>query len=435
MTGLISRHSRWILVLALVSFDGANLGVAWANSNAQPSASLMITHNVTSWRFEGIQLSDERAKIILENATDVLHGSDGAGDVKCMVELVHSGTVVKFGEAELPSVVTSADDFNRLSVPPGAVKVVKSIDWCGYLGTNFVGCASQPGFGIVVLRHDPELEGILWLHEFGHNKGLGHTNQVKRVMQHSIGKENRLVTSAECEALRIKVAGAVSAGTAGDDKSVPTPVPQTTKPPTTMPIEEFVSRMWIHGVPYSEARKYGDDALPFLLNNLNDRRNDHSWANTVMVLGMIGNADVSRSLLDFLFRRSDVPLSRQEYFAKLSVPLALGYMANRTEDQASFKTLMSGVSPRFWEKIDWAEKTIDEREERNRALARKSIVGLALTGRPAAVKRLNDLEQEVTKGAFSLAEPKGRQPLGLIGNAIETNKEIHSKGLLNYFNK
>lgn len=72
MTGLISRRSSWILFLALVSFDGANLSVAWADSNAQLSASVIITHNLTSRRFEGIQLSDERAKIILENATDVM---------------------------------------------------------------------------------------------------------------------------------------------------------------------------------------------------------------------------------------------------------------------------------------------------------------------------------------------------------------------------
>lgn len=78
------------------------------------------------------------------------------------------------------------------------MKVVNAINWCGGLAPNIIGCAPIGGDSLVVVRFTANQEGILWDHEFGHNKGLQHRNVANVLMNETIGATNRRVTEAEC---------------------------------------------------------------------------------------------------------------------------------------------------------------------------------------------------------------------------------------------
>jgi hypothetical protein len=86
---------------------------------------------------------------------------------------------------------------------PGQVQVVDQINWCGGFSPNIIGCASVPGNSLVVVRFTPALEGILWLHEFGHNKGRNHRTDPNAVMAPSIGATRTHVNATECAAYEV----------------------------------------------------------------------------------------------------------------------------------------------------------------------------------------------------------------------------------------
>ncbi len=146
------------------------------------------------------QVSNQRATQILKDGTEVLQTNDGPGDVSCKVKFQRDGAVVTFtfGDGE----IDSGAEFNTVLALPGYVKVVREINWCGGLVPNVIGCAPVPGDSLVVVRFTPSLEGILWDHEYGHNKGLSHRNDPNAVMNPAIGPTHRRVTSTECTAFR-----------------------------------------------------------------------------------------------------------------------------------------------------------------------------------------------------------------------------------------
>ena len=62
-----------------------------------------------------------------------------------------------------------------------------------------IGCAPVPGNSLSVVRFTPSLEGILWAHEYGHNKWLNHRNDdPNAVMNGTIGSTRLRVNAPEC---------------------------------------------------------------------------------------------------------------------------------------------------------------------------------------------------------------------------------------------
>jgi hypothetical protein len=59
---------------------------------------------------------------------------------------------------------------------------VKEITWCGAESSMIGGCAI--GLRMVVTRHDPAIEGILWAHEVGHTRSLGHRSDSWLAIMH-----------------------------------------------------------------------------------------------------------------------------------------------------------------------------------------------------------------------------------------------------------
>lgn len=143
-------------------------------------------------------LDEERADEILADMGGVLTMIDGPGDVACDVRFRRSGPVAAFSEGD--GIINGEADFQQALGVLGEVKVVRQINWCGTFSPNIIGCAPVPGSSLVVVRFATDQEGILWVHERGHNQGLEHRTDTGAVMNPFIDVTHRRVNDAECRA-------------------------------------------------------------------------------------------------------------------------------------------------------------------------------------------------------------------------------------------
>lgn len=82
-----------------------------------------------------------------------------------------------------PAVENSTELNQVLKDSIARVKVVRGINCCGGPGTGIIGCAWAPGNGMAVVRtSDLGTEAVLWIHEFGHDTGLGHDGGPLHIM-------------------------------------------------------------------------------------------------------------------------------------------------------------------------------------------------------------------------------------------------------------
>ncbi len=164
----------------------------------EAAISSIVVQQLQVSRFTTSSLTDVDADQILADGTSVLQTNDGPGDVSCNVKLSRSGGVTTFATGD--GSTDSSAEFTAVNGLPGNFKVVNQINWCGALVPNVIGCAPVPGTSMVVVRFTTSLEGILWDHEYGHNKGLGHRTDGNAVMNRTIGSTHRRVTQSECDA-------------------------------------------------------------------------------------------------------------------------------------------------------------------------------------------------------------------------------------------
>ena len=152
-------------------------------------------HQLRVSRYTNANLTNTEADQILADATLALRVIDGTGDVEANVLLVRDGDVTTFLQGN--GAINSATDFSNINGLPGNVKVVNQINWCGGLAPNVIGCAPVPGNSFVVVRYISFQEGVLWAHEFGHNKGRPHRDVPHMVMRQFIGPTHRRINDPE----------------------------------------------------------------------------------------------------------------------------------------------------------------------------------------------------------------------------------------------
>ena len=163
-----------------------------------PSSTVMQQLEVS--RFTSSVLTNAEADTIFADATSVCQTNDGPGDVACDVEFTRDGDVTVFSTGD--GSIDSEAEFNTVTGLTGYIKVVNEINWCGGLIPNVIGCAPVPGNSLAIVRFTPALEGILWVHEYGHTKGRSHRNDTTAVMNPVIGSTHTHWNAAECTALK-----------------------------------------------------------------------------------------------------------------------------------------------------------------------------------------------------------------------------------------
>lgn len=174
------------------------------------------TNIFTIAHHKSVQLTESRVRAILDEISVALQNNpDSDEDYNCEINF-NNFVIKEFDYEDTPATVTTQGDMELLAREPGQVKVVGAINWdCGTIhadGGELWGCSPTPGDYIVVQHEvdkDPALDGILWLHELGHNAGLSHVEisdaanrDYMPVMTEWVGKTHTMLNEQDCHQLR-----------------------------------------------------------------------------------------------------------------------------------------------------------------------------------------------------------------------------------------
>lgn len=328
----------------------------------------------------------------------------------CPIQFVRDGSVHTFNSAQYPFSINSSADFSKFKSAPPSIKIVGEINWCGVLQSNILGCSSTPGAAWTVVRSDPSSEPILWAHEFAHTSGSSHRDVPRALMRPMLFPEDKEINSEECAKI---VAGspAVNTGVAGAgidgppstsaDEGAAQPATDSfgSSPPqaTPEPVTSFVRGKWVEGVPFNRAKLYTDNDIPALSEILNNPQQATLWSTAVSTLGAIGSLRAKSILMEFLLRDPNGQLSASEYQGKSTVPVALGWIVQRSKelshepDRDALETLIRMTDGTWWTetaKINWTTTIFKNRQDLIASLVVKSFIGLALSGTEEARVRL-----------------------------------------------
>ena len=160
-----------------------------------------ILHDLHVVRHVTTPLTDEHATEIVEEMGEILVTIDGPSDVACHLGFVRTRPVEQFTTGT--GTIYSKTDYYTVNNLQGNIKVVTRILWCNGVKPDVIGCAPVSGYSMVVIRYKSNQEALLWLHEFGHNKGLNHRIGKNLLMNDTIDPANRQISAKECEAFRV----------------------------------------------------------------------------------------------------------------------------------------------------------------------------------------------------------------------------------------
>ena len=146
-------------------------------------------------------ISDTLVDNLLEDISQVVATENASNDTGCCVEFGRTEPGAVFGSpGDGLDVITTGGELNAVMANPVArVKVVDYIGYCGGPGPNIIGCGETPGNSLVLIRVNGQgNEGKLWIHEFGHNTGLGHNPTFGFIMYGSLSTANTKLNGLEC---------------------------------------------------------------------------------------------------------------------------------------------------------------------------------------------------------------------------------------------
>ena len=200
-----------------------------------------------------------------------------------------------------------------------------------------------------------------------------------------------------------------------------------------VPVKEFVHQFFFRGVPYAEAAMYGPDAVPTLLAMLDDPKEKPYWSNIAVTLGAIGDERAVDPLIAFIEEGGDT-MTREEFSAKSSVLMSLGYLINKSKNEKALSYLKGHITPEGWQETKMA--TAQARgfqastDERTQQLSTLAILGLALSGHPSAKATLNSLNEDVrASGSTQFA----KQINSVVAEALKAHDTIAQDGLESYY--
>jgi hypothetical protein len=217
---------------------------------------------------------------------------DGSDDVATIVNLRRDGPVTTFSVGD--GIVNTLAEKNEIFALPGHVHAVTDLQFCANtFNPSIIGCSGQNLSLIVeVLDASQQQDGILWMHEYGHNRGLGHRNVNFAIMHGTIAPNYRRVNQFEHDRYVVPLTTRVFGPNVREQPG------KVEVPP--IDVRQFVRRLYPEGIPYAQARALQPEAVPELLRLLADRREELYWTNIVTTLGMIGSAEAIEPLIRFL---------------------------------------------------------------------------------------------------------------------------------------
>ncbi len=424
------RLAIWLLsFMLLLLFVFIGMGCGGGNNNqdqddggTDDGNNGTIAYNLKIDRHISSDLTNNRSDQILVEMQNIIKINDGDGDVVCDINFSRNGDVGTFDSGS--GIINSQQDFINVNGLPGEIKVVNQINWCGGIAPNIIGCAPVPGNSMVVVRYDESQEGILWLHEFGHNKGLSHRNDPDVVMNGVIGLTHKRINATECTAFQAS----------NDPLLASAFYPALNNERDSIPVGEFVRQVFVTGVPYEQASKYTSKQIPELMLMLADTTNLRYWANVVVTLGIIGDEKAVDSIISLIKLDRPGKISRELYNAKTAAIMALGYLINKSGNQKALDFLKGCLNPHAWDdsQPNWESPFQGAQEARNIQLSSIAILGLTLSGHPDAIAALELLKDP--KGS-EVEQRFQAQILPTLEQSINDCQQIAEDGLIEYYRK
>lgn len=166
--------------------------------------------------------------------------------------------------------------------------------------------------------------------------------------------------------------------------------------------EDLVRADHVEGLPYAEARELRPAGVERLIEMLRNPGEAKHHANIVMALGISGSPRAYDALVEFQEREVLGELEGAEYRARRALPFAMGHLA-RNDSRALQFLLERALAEGPGSEPRWTYSYL--REERLAAILRRAaIMGLAMSGRPAAVAALAELEGRLRVDAHATGE-------------------------------
>lgn len=197
-------------------------------------------------------------------------------------------------------------------------------------------------------------------------------------------------------------------------------------------IEEYVRQVYINGISYEEASRYSAEEALEVLGLLNSSEEERFWANIVIVASMAGDERVVGPILDFIERSQSGEINRDQYNAKTSAIMSLGYVIHHTENDEALDYLLQSLDPEIWDerRIRWNSPIHDEYENLYIQLSTMAVLGLGLSGNSEAADALRSLEE---RSDSPLGQTFREQLGGTLDEALEANQKIAEIGLAGYY--
>jgi hypothetical protein len=331
-----------------------------------------ITHPLSIGRHAMASLSDAEAGDIIAYGSQVLAQCNAVFQQRGGVATVNTPSSIN-SDADMAAACSSKHISPEGGLEPKGtvrtVRVVNAINWCGTAGASIIGCAYTPGQCMVVVRYTHDQEGILWAHEFGHSKGLPHrSDSGDAVMYPSISPSHLAFTGSECSAIR-------QLGLYSERSSVQVRVERPVK---RMSIEEFVSQVFVHGVPYEEARLYSSSDVSRVLPWLRDSNKMDYGSNIATTVGIVADSNAFSVLESVINADGADAIPVASYRARFGAIMAMGYVIRGSNDQRARDFLERHSSPSDWSETKWRAPYQATSAERDADLASAAVLGLSL---------------------------------------------------------
>lgn len=197
----------------------------------------------------------------------------------------------------------------------------------------------------------------------------------------------------------------------------------------TLPITTFVQQLFPHGVPKAQASKYNSADTTTLLAMLKDPRQQAFHSNILETLGYIGGETTVLPIVAYIQAGQGV-ISAEQFRAKNSGLLALGYLLNRNPNSSALGYLSDSLDRLTWKNrnIGWTTAFFPNLISRDLQLVRQAAVGMTLSGNPQAAAALK------RKLSPQVSDNPDLQPAtsSMLEAMLQANQLINQHGLNNY---
>lgn len=204
--------------------------------------------------------------------------------------------------------------------------------------------------------------------------------------------------------------------------------------------EEFaVSKAFLFGKPFRQARKYHGEDYSRLLEFLRDPAWQESWSNIVTTIGVICDEPAADHLIAFAREQRPTQTTREHFLlesAKRGTYTALGYCIARTDSEKALSFLQSGLKPKRNESaIQSAHGDGPYASFRFDATA-ESVRGLALAGTERSIEILEGHRQQLTRRAKDAQAGEAvHKEVDAVLDSLLHARRVQDEGLEGYYSR